>query len=196
MSQDKVYLRVVNGEVVYPITEENIIASGEPKELYKEVFFAPKPLVSKFQQLKEKLTVYSDGFGRVDYIVEEYSLNYFLGILQPRNAETGEVTTVEYKDLGTDIRTWVSTKIAEEVQKRLDAFAKERGYDNIVSAKSYVTSSNAQRKAEAERAVKVCDDVWDQVFWYQEMVQTGQQPVPRSFDEIETVFKPMLTWED
>lgn len=194
MSQEKIYLRVVNGEVVYPITEANVIASGEPRELFKEVFFAPKPSVNKFQQLKEKLTVYSDGFGRVDYFVEKYSLNYFLGILQPRNPETGEITKVEYKDLESDIRTWVTQEISEEVTKRLDAFAQERGYDSIVSVKSYATSSNPTRKAEAEHAVKVCDEVWDQVFLYQEAVQVGQHPVSRSFEDVALTFQPLLTW--
>lgn len=196
MSQEKVYLRVVNGQVLYPITMANIIASGEPVELFKEVVFAPKPAISQFQQLKEKLTVFDDGVGRVEWVVEELSLNYFLGLLQPRNAETGQIKTVTYAEIPQDVAVWVSRKIVDEVQKRLDAFAQTRHYDNIVSLKGYATSKRQQRAKEGQRGVDVCDNVWDLVYSYQAAVQSGQTPVPRSFDEIEAIIAPQLTWED
>lgn len=196
MSQEKVYLRVVNGQVLYPITMAQIVASGEPAELFKEVIFAQKPVISQFQQLKEKLTVYEDGVGRVDWVVEDLSLNHFLGLLQPRDMQSGQVKSVAYSDIPPDVAVWVSAKIVEEVQKRLDAFAKTRHYDNIVSLKGYATSKRAQRAVEGQRGVDVCDDVWDLIYSYQAAIQSGATPVPRSFDEIEALINPSLTWGD
>jgi hypothetical protein len=195
MSQEKVYLRVVNGQVIYPITMANIIASGEPMELFKEVIFAPKPAISQFQQLKEKLTVFEDGVGRVEWIVEELPLNYFLGMLQPRNGDTGQVQTVAFTDIPPDVAVWVSKKIVEEVQKRLDAFAQTRHYDGIVSLTGYATSKRAQRALEGQRGVDVRDNVWDLIYSYQDAIQSGATSVPRSFDEIEAIIAPQLTWE-
>lgn len=195
MSQEKVYLRVVNGNVIYPVSMANIVASGEPAELYKEVIFAPKPSITQFQQLKENLTVYEDGVGRVDYTVEELSLNHFLGLLQPKNLETGVVKTVEFKDIPNDVAIWVTKKIEEEVQARLDAFANTRRYYNIASVASYATSKRTERAIEGQRAVDVRDTVWDLIYSYQAAIQAGTTPVPRSFDEIEAMFAPQLTWE-
>ena len=194
MSQEKVYLRVLNGQTLYPLSMANIIASGEPLELYKEVFFAPKPEVSQFQQLKETLTVYADGFGRVDYTVEEMSLNFFLGKLQPRNIETGEVQVAAYANIPPDIAAWVSKKIVEETQKRLDLFAQTRHYDSIHTATSYVNSTRPQRASEGKRAVEVMDTVWDAVYALQAGIQAGVTPVPRSFDVIEAELAPILVW--
>lgn len=195
MSQEKVYLRVVNGQVLYPITMAQIVASGEPFELFKEVIFAQKPVINQFQQLKEKLTVYEDGVGRVDWIVEELSLNHVLGMLQPRDNETGQVKTIAYADIPMEISVWVAKKIVEEVQKRLDAFAATRQYDSITTVASYAPSSRAKRSAEGQRAVEVRDTVWDLIYSYQDAVQSGATPVPRSFDEIEIMLAPYLTWE-
>lgn len=196
MSQEKVYLRVVNGQVLYPITMAQIVASGEPAELFKEVVFAQKPVISQFQQLKENLTVYEDGVGRVDWIVEELSLNHFLGLLQPRDVATGQVKPVAYSDIPPDVAAWVTKKISDEVQMRLDAFAGTRHYDSITTVASYATSSRAQRSKEGKRAVEVRDNVWDLIYSYQAAIQSGSTPVPRSFDEIEAMIASELTWGD
>lgn len=45
-------------------------------------------------------------------------------------------------------------------QKNLDDFAKSWGYDTIVSAASYILSTNAQFKAEAEALIAWRDEVW------------------------------------
>ena len=64
--------------------------------------------------------------------------------------------------------SWPPTETQAQAQERLSSVlssaindgAIEWGYDNIVSAVSYVTSSNPQYVAEAQALTKWRDDVW------------------------------------
>jgi hypothetical protein len=64
--------------------------------------------------------------------------------------------------------SWPPAETQEQTQARLSATltsaindgAKEWGYDDIVSAVSYVTSTNPQYVAEAKALTKWRDDVW------------------------------------
>ncbi len=71
-----------------------------------------------------------------------------------------------------------------KLQQVLDSQAQAWGYDNIVSAASYVPSSNAQFKAEASALVGWRDSVW---VWAAEVlsnIKTGKVSPPNSFEEL------------
>lgn len=78
-------------------------------------------------------------------------------------------------------------------QRHLDQFANTRGYDSILSACSYVTSSNAKFAAEANRCVFLRDLAWSVYFDIEDKVR-NEGFRPESDDEIE-VLMPLLTWE-
>lgn len=74
------------------------------------------------------------------------------------------------------------------VQQRLDDFAKTRGYDGILSAASYATSSVAKFAAEGQYAIEARDATW--VKFYEIIGQT----IP-SLDELMAQL-PVLSWKN
>ena len=84
------------------------------------------------------------------------------------------------------------------VEKRLDDFAKEKKYANIVSACSYATSSNPTFSAEAAYCVKMRDETYAKCYELINdilpKVQAGLRPIPE-WDEIEAQL-PVLSWDD
>jgi len=51
-------------------------------------------------------------------------------------------------------------ELIKEIQNLLDTFAKVRGYDNIISCTSYINSTVAKYKTEAEYCIKLRDYMW------------------------------------
>lgn len=80
------------------------------------------------------------------------------------------------------------------VQARLDAFAATRGYDGILSACSYATSTNERFRREGQRAVELRDATWATGYQLLAEIQAGTRQMPSSFSEVEPLL-PALTWE-
>jgi uncharacterized protein (DUF39 family) len=84
------------------------------------------------------------------------------------------------------------------VEKRLDDFAKEKKYANIVSACSYATSSNKIFSAEAAYCVKMRDETYAKCYELINdilpKVQEGLREIP-TWEEIEAQL-PRLSWDD
>ena len=55
-------------------------------------------------------------------------------------------------------------ELTERVQQRLDDFAKTRGYDSILTAATYATSTNPTFAAEGQYAVEARDATWAKAF--------------------------------
>ena len=84
------------------------------------------------------------------------------------------------------------------VERRLDSFAQEKKYANIVSACSYATSSNKTFSAEAAYCVKMRDETYAKCYELINdilpKVQAGEREIP-TWEEIETQL-PRLSWDD
>lgn len=80
-----------------------------------------------------------------------------------------------------------------EVQARLDAFAKTRGYDGILSACTYATSTVPKFKAEGQYCVDARDATWAKCYEIMAAVQSGARAMPATFHEIEAEL-PALAW--
>lgn len=65
-----------------------------------------------------------------------------------------------------------------EIQKRLDDFAKSRGYDGILSACTYATSLVPAFKAEGQCCVEARDNTWAAAYAIMNAVQSGQRAMP------------------
>jgi len=83
--------------------------------------------------------------------------------------------------------------VRQQTQILLDEFAQTRGYDNIVSACSYATSTNLAFAAEAQRCVELRDITWATLNQYYADVNAGIEPLPSTIDEILSNL-PALTW--
>lgn len=80
-----------------------------------------------------------------------------------------------------------------ETQRRLDEFARTRGYENINSATTYINSTVDKYKDEATYAIAVRDSTWQALYDIIEDATAGNRPIVKQFSEIESEL-PTLTW--
>ena len=78
------------------------------------------------------------------------------------------------------------------VQKHLDAFARTRNYDSILSAATYASSTVLKYKAEGQYAVEARDATCVKCYEVLAAVEAGSRPMP-TLDELLTEL-PVLTW--
>jgi len=86
----------------------------------------------------------------------------------------------------------ITAQYTDAVQARLDAFASTRGYDGILAAGSYVTSTNQQYRAEAEYCISARDLTWAAFFDLLAAVEAGERDTP-TLDELLAEL-PELAW--
>jgi hypothetical protein len=79
-----------------------------------------------------------------------------------------------------------------EIQKRLDDFAKTRGYDGVLSACTYATSGNMHFSAEGQYCVTARDATWAKCYEILDAVQGGTRPMPTLEDILLEL--PVLAW--
>lgn len=82
------------------------------------------------------------------------------------------------------------TRLQAVVQKRLDEWAGERGYESILSLCTYATSTVPQFQAGGQRGVEVRDACWTFGYSLLAQVEVGQAPIP-SEDELLQMLPPM-----
>lgn len=87
----------------------------------------------------------------------------------------------------------VQAEIAAEAQRRLDAFAKSRGYEGILAACTYATSTVPQWQAEGQCCVNLRDAMWGALYTIMAEVQAGTRPLPENYADIEADL-PALEW--
>lgn len=83
--------------------------------------------------------------------------------------------------------------ITAQIQDRLDAFARTRNYDNILSACTYATSTVPKFAAEGQYCVDARDATWSAAYEMLTEVEQGTRPVPSSIADIEAEL-PALEW--
>lgn len=80
------------------------------------------------------------------------------------------------------------------VQERLDAFARTRNYDGIMSAATYATSTVPKFKAEGQYAVEARDLTWAKGYAILADVLSGARPIPTIEEVIAEL--PPLAWPE
>lgn len=86
----------------------------------------------------------------------------------------------------------IVTGFTSAIQKKLDDFAKTRGYDGILSASTYATSLIPKFKAEGQYAVEARDNTWASAYSILTDVQTGKRPMPTEAQVLSKL--PTLAW--
>ena len=87
----------------------------------------------------------------------------------------------------------IRNSIVNCTQSRLDDFARTRNYDGILSACTYATSTVPKFQQEAQYCVEARDSTWATLYAIMAEVQSGNRPMPRSFEELEPEL-PILEW--
>lgn len=78
-------------------------------------------------------------------------------------------------------------------QDRLDAFARTRNYDGILSACTYATSAVPAFAAEGQYCVAARDQTWAALYALMADVQGGTQPMPEAVEAVMALLPP-LEW--
>lgn len=87
----------------------------------------------------------------------------------------------------------VQARITQQVQQRLDDFAKTRNYDNCLSACSYVASTNEKFKNEAIYCIESRDQTWLKCAEILNDALAGNRPMPDDISDFENEL-PALVW--
>lgn len=87
----------------------------------------------------------------------------------------------------------LQAEIVRRVQDRLDAFARTRNYDNILSACTYATSSITKFRLEGQYCVDIRDQTWATLYQILDDVQNGIRTMPTDYQEVEPLL-PVLVW--
>lgn len=80
------------------------------------------------------------------------------------------------------------------IKNHLDAFAKTRRYDGILSACTYATSSVRKFSAEGQYAVEARDATWTKFYEILADVESGIRPTPHIEEIISEL--PELAWPE
>ena len=91
--------------------------------------------------------------------------------------------------------TELQVGIKFSTQDRLDSFAKTRGYDGILSACTYATSTVAKFKSEGQYCVEARDATWAKLLEILSEVEASTRPMPSGYSDIEGEL-PDLVWPD
>ena len=78
------------------------------------------------------------------------------------------------------------------VQRRLDTFFQSRGYDGILSAATYATSTVLKFQAEGQYAVEARDATWAKCYEILAAVEGGTSPMPTEAELLAEL--PELVW--
>lgn len=78
------------------------------------------------------------------------------------------------------------------VQKYMDTFARTRGYDNMMSACSYASSSIPSFASEGGYCLKMRDAIWQQCYTLLAQYKAGQTTISNAAELIALL--PVLTW--
>ena len=86
----------------------------------------------------------------------------------------------------------IIVQYAAAVQQHLDAFAKSRGYDGIMSAATYATSTVPKFAAEGQYAVEARDATWAKCYEILAAVESSSRTMPTLGELIAEL--PALVW--
>lgn len=103
-----------------------------------------------------------------------------------------EGNTPEPVTVGTPEQVFL--RLQAVVQKRLDEWARERGYESILSLCTYATSTVPKFQAEGQRGVEVRDSFWQFGYELLAQIEAGEAPIPT--EEGLLAMMPPLTWTD
>lgn len=82
--------------------------------------------------------------------------------------------------------------IVASTQVRLDTFAQSRGYDGILSACTYASSSVPKFTAEGQYCVDARDATWAKLLELLAEVQAGTRPRPSGYADVEPELPPLV----
>lgn len=196
------FARVKDGAIVeFPVYRLHIHNRAHPLSWYTPVIESPKPELPPFHYYDQQLTV-AVGHVKATYSVKAYTLAELLSQLRPFSPIPGEPLppVPAIADLDPALVARIYGLASDYLTDKLVAFAATRNYgtptvDAFTSLLTYLTSTVAKFKAEAERGQLLRDTAWSNMIAYFDQVMAGTLPVPTSISTIDALI-PQMTWPD
>lgn len=200
MSNDqKRYARVENGKIVESyVSALHISNRKHDPRMYYEVVYEAIPSHTRFQELREVLTI-RDRLVVASYVVVDKDINSILNELHGGNkshlpGEDNEpVADIYLNEVEPDVIEFVLSKVKELVGSKLNDFARTRDYEGIVSLCSYASSTIEKFQTEGQRGVVLRDQCYIAMYDFLEKMSTGVSPIPKNTSEIEALLHE-LSW--
>ncbi len=120
------------------------------------------------------------------------------GTTYPSNFPKGEIEGLTYvpdPDPAPLPPERIEAMIVAQTQARLDTFARNLGYDSILSACTYASSSVPRFKSDGQYCVDARDGTWSALWKLLQSVKDGGAKMPTGFADVEPLL-PALTWPD
>lgn len=189
----EIYARVQNNKITeYPVYEQHIKNRGQTNRGYVKCIVANKPIVPRFHYVVEKLELINNVV-YVNYELKELTLYQVLraihGVTIPGIVKE-EVTIANIDKESFDRVIYL---VKKEVQNRLDAFAREKQFDDIKSLITYKDSTIPEWASQATIAITKRDQTWSALYTYLDNIINGTVNIPLTEEEIYNVL-PSLTW--
>jgi len=157
--------------IVNMVSSKTVVQSFKPDsfpEVFKNIEGNTKSLYEWFYD-QAKLQEPPSKFHEYDYVNHEWTITEQNGLLLLKD------------------------EIAKEVQVRLNEFAQTRGYDTMLSACTYATSTVTKFAEEGQYCVDARDATWNKLYEIMAKVEAGTRPVPSGYSDIEAEL-PVLEW--
>lgn len=108
------------------------------------------------------------------------------------NVKTGAVSTAEATPVSLSAEE-IQQALVQAVQNHLDATARTRGYDGILSLCSYASSGDATFAAEGQAGVAWRDACWRHCYGVMADVQNAARAIPTEAELVAEL--PVIGWE-
>lgn len=196
--KDPIFARIEEGIVVqYPMTYNDINERNTPNDVYYQCFFSDDdtPLIpSLSERVTEKLTIIGTNV-YVSKTLTKKSIQEMFAYLHEIAAVADEegIVSIDRSKVSTDIYLAFEDAVKAEVQKKLDDFAREKGYDDLRSACMYANSNIEVYRTDGIRASELRDLTWYTLYVYFNDVITGVRDLPVTWNDIAQNL-PELTW--
>ena len=196
--KEPIFARIEDGQVVqYPMTYDDINERNTPNDVYYQCFFSDddSPLTPALsERVTEKLTIVGTSVYVSKTLVKKTitdMFTYLHDIAAVINEEG--VVSIDRTKVSADVYLAFEDAIKAEVQKKLDDFARQKGYDDLRSACTYTNSSIEVYRTEGIRATELRDLTWYTLYVYFNDVITGVRDLPVTWNDIAQNL-PELTW--
>lgn len=175
------YTRFINGEFEKTLYDsENLKQSGiQIDSSYVEVKVAEQP----------KFSIYKKTSGYDFLPWEDKALQIWIEEDRTRDEILEEI------DSGERPYEIIKNAISKTIKEKLDKFVQERGYENILSACSYVSSSVEKFRLEAQFCISKRDEIWASIDNEFSKAALGERDRIVFFSDIEETL-PELNWND
>lgn len=190
------FARIKDGKIIeFPVYRLHIKNRAHPLDWYTPVKEQGKeetlPPFSYQQRIVELVGVEVIA----TYTTKEYSLAELLNQLnRGMDPVLGrEVQAPKIEELDPALVAQVYKLTSKYATSKLNAFAQERGYDDIYTLCDYRDSMFDKFRIEGLRGYQLRDQVWIALTSYFDQVMAGVVPVPTSVEEIDAQF-PAMTW--